>query len=704
MTRIFSLAAFALGALVIVWMGSGFIGGNGLAVTVTLLIALAYVAGFVELWRYQQATAGLNAALADRQPPAELENWLAQLPASLTNVVRQRIQGEYVGLPAPVLTPYLVGLLVMLGLLGTFIGMVDTLKGAVMALEGSSELEAIRAGLAAPIRGLGLAFGTSVAGVTASAMLGFISTLSRRDRVAASRLLDTQRDSRFKDYSLTHNRQQTYAAMQQQAQALPAVAEQLTVLAERIAAMGEALGSQLNSNQQAFHQQLHGAYQQLAESVGESLKSSLADSGRQAGESIKPVVAQLLGGIEQDLQQRHGQLHEAATAQLSAAAKQFDDISGRIGDSWQQAVAAQQRSNGELLASVDARLNQAAEQLTEGSAAVLAEWRQGFELASEQQQRVEGERLDRWQQAFAAAEELLGRSAATLADDARQRGAEIQAAVEALLSNAEQQLTERREAEAQWQADFRERNAQLSARLAEQLQHLRDQEAERGAAAVQRLDTLQAAVGEHLVTLGQSLEAPLARLIESASETPRVAAELMEKLRAEMTKNIERDNDLLDERRQLMTDLAALTDSLQQSTEAQREAVTGLMTAAGERMDKVAANFADSVDARAEKLAELVDHVGGSAVELASLGEAFGAAVQQFGDSSGELQGALSSIGDALTDSTARSDEQMAYYVAQAREIIDHNLVSQQEILSRLQALSDKAEQLELDMSDEASA
>jgi hypothetical protein len=33
----------------------------------------------------------------------------------------------------------------------------------------------------------------------------------------------------------------------------------------------------------------------------------------------------------------------------------------------------------------------------------------------------------------------------------------------------------------------------------------------------------------------------------------------------------------------------------------------------------------------------------------------------------------------------------MAYYVAQAREIIDHNMLSQQDIISQLQQLSGKA-------------
>ena len=43
----------------------------------------------------------------------------------------------------------------------------------------------------------------------------------------------------------------------------------------------------------------------------------------------------------------------------------------------------------------------------------------------------------------------------------------------------------------------------------------------------------------------------------------------------------------------------------------------------------------------------------------------------------------------------------MSYYVAQAREIIDHNLLTHQDILARLQALTDSAEQLELNMNAE---
>ncbi|MCK6410727.1 MAG: helix-hairpin-helix domain-containing protein, partial [Thauera sp.] len=72
-----------------------------------------------------------------------------QVHPSLHNPVRLRIEGERSGLPGPAVTPYLVGLLVLLGMLGTFLGMVVTLNGAVLALESTTDLHTIRAALAA---------------------------------------------------------------------------------------------------------------------------------------------------------------------------------------------------------------------------------------------------------------------------------------------------------------------------------------------------------------------------------------------------------------------------------------------------------------------------------------------------------------------------------------------------------------------------
>ena len=59
-------------------------------------------------------------------------------------------------------------------------------------------------------------------------------------------------------------------------------------------------------------------------------------------------------------------------------------------------------------------------------------------------------------------------------------------------------------------------------------------------------------------------------------------------------------------------------------------------------------------------------NVAGGAVELASLGEAFGLAVELFNTSNENMIEHLGRLEDAMERAGTRSDEQMAYYVAQA--------------------------------------
>ena len=323
MTRLLFATAFLLGAAAVAWIGLDFAGSHALAFIITAVIGGVYLIGIVELVQFRRATGTLEDALATIPPVTDnpgqwLEHWLNRLDPSLRNAVRLRIEGERVGLPAPVFTPYLVGLLVMLGLLGTFVGMVDTLSGAVLALRGSTELEAIRAGLAAPIQGLGVAFGTSVAGVAASAMLGLISTLVRRDRMLATRQLEGKIAAEFREFSLAHQRQQAYNALQSQAQALPAVADKLQSLAAQLESMGTKLGENMLANQERFHATTEQRYSQLADSVDKSLRDSLAASGQAAGDSIKPVVTEAMAGISALAQDALKHLASTARDQLQS--------------------------------------------------------------------------------------------------------------------------------------------------------------------------------------------------------------------------------------------------------------------------------------------------------------------------------------------------------------------------------------------------
>ncbi len=83
------------------------------------------------------------------------------------------------------LSRYLVGLLIFLGLLGTFWGLLETVSavsGVIASLSGSTDVSALfndlQAGLKAPLSGMGTAFGTSLFGLAGSLVVGFLDLQS----------------------------------------------------------------------------------------------------------------------------------------------------------------------------------------------------------------------------------------------------------------------------------------------------------------------------------------------------------------------------------------------------------------------------------------------------------------------------------------------------------------------------------------------
>ncbi|WP_431152664.1 DUF802 domain-containing protein [Acidovorax facilis] len=873
-------AIFAVGLAVVGWVGWGFVGSSPLALAMTVVIAAVYVVGAYELMQFRAATSSLSIALAGlgQQPLVDLGGWLERLHSSLRNPVRQRIDGERVPLPGPALAPYLVGLLVMLGMLGTFLGMVVTFNGAVFALEASSSLESIRAALAAPIKGLGLSFGTSVAGVAASAMLGLMSALCRRERLAALRTLDARIASELRPFSAAHRRQEMFEALQAQAQAMPLIAERLQGLMEGLERRHEQLNGQLQDQQQVFHREAAAAYTQLATTVGASLHDSLGASARMAGETIRPVVEQAMATLAQEAERSHQRLREATGVQMHALTAQWEGTARQVADTWTEALDRHTQTQdqqavqlGSALQSITQTLeqrtttllatlqetvaqSQAAQlaadqqrlagwsQSMEGMASRLAEqWQLAGEQTAQQQrgvcQALEGaatqldqslqtasqayeqrttallaslqetvaqsqaaqlaadqQRLagwsrsmecmastlaERWQQvgeqtaqhqqgvclalegaatqldqslqtasqafeqrttallasleqtvektqadqAVADQQRLAGWSqsmegmASRLAEQWQQVGeqtAQQQRGVCQALEGAAAQLTERMteqvhealggaarlmdqsdallhtriEAEAQWAETQAQRMDALAGVWRTELVALRDAEAARGQAAVERLDALQAAVAGHLATLGSALEAPLTRLLQTASDVPQAAAEVITQLRQEMTHLSERDNAALAERTAMMEQLGVLLQSVNEAAGQQRAAIESLVGSAASVLEQAGQEFAQALGAQAGKVDEVSAHVAASAVELSSLGESFGHGVELFTASNEKLMDSLQRIEGAIGQSMSRSDEQLAYYVAQAREVIDLSISSQQGIVEDLRRLN----------------
>lgn len=618
MTKFLFTAAFVIGALAIIWVARIFLGVDTLGLGVTVLIAAVYAIGAWELVQFRRATHTLSGALSQIDDPIDdLSKWLLELDPSLQNAVRQRIEGERNGLPAPVVTPYLVGLLVMLGLLGTFVGMVDTLKGAVVALEGSNELEAIRAGLAAPIEGLGLAFGTSVAGVAGSAMLGLLSTLSRRERLQSSQLLDTKIGGALRNFSGSHQQKLAFQAIQDQAQALPAVAEQLSNLANNLEKMGERIGENLLFNQEQFQGGISKLYQGLNESVDLSLKSSLVESAQLINSSIQPMAEKTLSQLNNTVEVTQQKLADMSGQQLATLTEAMHSNNSLMREA-QTANSAQQK---------------------ESTQAMLASLNNAIETSRDELQK-----------------------------------------------NSQQLLSSFTNTSEQWAVQQREQATEFKLAISQELGNLRADEDQRGIIAVDRLSQLEGAVTTHLATLGKALEEPMMSLIETASQTPKAAAEVIEKLRGEMTKNFERDNALLSERTRLMEKLETLSTTLETSSIGQREAIDTLIERSTETLSRVGLQFAEQTEGESSKMAGMVDQFASSSAEMASLSDAFNAAVMLFSESNSQLIENLTRIENSLEQSNSRSDEQLNYYVAQAREIIDYNLLSHKQIIESLNA------------------
>jgi hypothetical protein len=80
---------------------------------------------------------------------------------------------------------YLTGLLVFLGLLGTFWGLIDTVSSVGKVIDGlkiggdaGSVFDALKEGLAAPLAGMGISFSSSLFGLAGSLVLGFLDLQS----------------------------------------------------------------------------------------------------------------------------------------------------------------------------------------------------------------------------------------------------------------------------------------------------------------------------------------------------------------------------------------------------------------------------------------------------------------------------------------------------------------------------------------------
>ncbi|CAJ6088033.1 Methyl-accepting chemotaxis protein [Burkholderia pseudomallei] len=837
------LVVFFAGLAAVCWIGAGYAVSNPVALAVTLVIAAGYLAGALELRRYRQATSTLAQAVAAlSEPPAALGAWLERLHPSLRHAVRVRVEGERVALPGPALTPYLVGLLVLLGMLGTLIGMVMTLRGTGAALESSTDLQAIRASLAAPVKGLGFAFGTSIAGVATSAMLGLLSALCRRERLDAAQALDAKIATTLRVHSHAHQRDETFRLLQRQADLMPTLVDRLQAMMHSLEQQSAASAERQIASQQAFLGKAEETYARLASSVGQSLTDSVAESARVAGSALQPVMEATMAGLARETAALHDALTQAVQRQLDGLSAGFETTAAHVADVWRHALADHQRSSdalaqrlhgsidrivesfdrrsADLLDGVRARLDATASSVSDAwrgalgqqeqaneahaernrqaletaaatferhSAALLrtigeshsalqatlesrdeqrlatwtdslgsiaaklgTEWAQTSAQAANRQQAIcdalahtardlsaqatafeqhtaallrtmseshsalqatlesrDEQRLATWTDSLGSIAAKLGTEWAqtsaqaanrqqTICDALAHTARDLSAQATAFEQHTAALLRTMSESHSALQATLESRDEQrlatwtdslgsIAAKLGTEWAQTSAQAANRQQAICDALAHTARDLSAHTQAHASATIAEISQLVQAASEAPRIAAEVVAELRQKLSDSMVRDTAMLEERNRMLATLETLLDAVNHASSEQRAAVDALVATSSALLQRVGTQFTDEVGTQTDRLGGVAAQITGSAVEIASLGDALGAAVQSFGESNDKLVAHLQRIEAALDKSLARSDEQLAYYVAQAREVIDLSMMSQKQIIEELQ-------------------
>ena len=681
-----NLIVFFAGVAAVGWIAGGYlVGWNGLALAVTVLVGAIYLTGALELRRYQQATSTLARAVAGlSEPPAQLSTWLEPLHPSLRNAVRLRVEGERAALPGPALTPYLVGLLVLLGMLGTLLGMVVTLKGTGAALESATDLQAIRASLAAPIKGLGFSFGTSIAGVATSAMLGLLSALCRRERLQAVQALDAHIATTLRIYSHAHQREATFQLLQRQSDVMPTLVDRLQAMMAALEQQSAASSERQLASQQAFLDKAEVAYSNLAVSVGQSLKESAADSARAASAAIQPVVETTLAGLARESATLHDMVTHAVQRQLDGLSTRFEATAETVAGIWSNALTAHQRASEALVGQVSTSLDRFADTFEQRSTRLLdgvserldttaGRLSGAWDEALARQTHAQTEVASQHQRALEGAAATFEQHGAALLQALNQSHVELQAALEA---RDHQRL-----------AAWAETLGAVGTRLSQAWEQAGADTASRQQDICNALAQTARDISAQTQAHAKDTIAEISQLVQAASEAPKAAAEVVAELRQKLSDSMVRDTAMLEERTRLLGTLETLLDAVNHASTEQRTAVDALVTTSAGLLERVGTRFTDHVEAETGKLGAVAAQVTGSAAEVASLGEAFGAAVQLFGESNAKLMAQLERIESALDKSLTRSDEQLAYYVAQAREVIDLSMLSQKQIIEDLQRL-----------------
>lgn len=177
---------------------AAFLANPGLNALILAVLAIGIALALLQVWRLAPEIRWVNAFRA--ADPGHAAGTRPRLLAPMAAMLGDQIGRSHI--PATTLrhvldsiatrldeardiSRYMIGLLVFLGLLGTFWGLIETVGSVGRVIDSlqvggdaGSVFDALKEGLAAPLGGMGIAFSSSLFGLAGSLVLGFLDLQS----------------------------------------------------------------------------------------------------------------------------------------------------------------------------------------------------------------------------------------------------------------------------------------------------------------------------------------------------------------------------------------------------------------------------------------------------------------------------------------------------------------------------------------------
>lgn len=607
MTRIAILIAGALGTVILARTAAFYQGEDPLAFGVVMLMAVALFCGVAELLMHAQRLKGLDAELSKLTREPTLEGVDSASPV-LRALLRARLDRVSLGVPRASFTPYLIGLLVMLGLLGTFMGLFETLRGARLALTASSDVEALREGLSTPMSGLMRSFGTSAAGVSSSAMLGLAAVFARRAAGQLGVQLHAAASGPFARFASSHRQLVALEQLAVQGEALPAAAAALTQASKEIMALRSEWLSAHTQASEAVSRRLVEATESVQRTVQAGVEQSASATHRAVAPLLEQAVAGTVAAAGAHLAKIEAKVDQASVARREAEQQVTQQLSAHLESVTKRLdaqVQASQASDSERRAALETLERGAEQARARHVEAVLGALQQQAErdLAAQRAQREEALALEAQRtQQWVAAQSSMERS---LIERAEALDASLIAAGQALVGTLREQSAEARALEDARGERLSERMSTVTAALEETVARLAAAETERAALLQAHVSTMS----ERLATASERLGSEETRRASLLTEhVDGMSAEMRRAFSAAAERDAERAETLAQVAGTLRTELSAAADVMR---------------------DRLGAS-ADADAARAREAQAMFEELKGASIQIAEAARVQSTALQQF--------------------------------------------------------------------------